>query len=75
MKDEDVLAFIPIFIVGFVLGAGLIMIFFIFRIGDVEKENLELKTKNAKLERQLMELYQEQAERTKITAERNGVGG
>lgn len=75
MKDEDVLAFIPIFIVGFVLGAGLIMIFFIFRIGDVEKENLELKTKNAKLERQLMELYQEQAEQTKRTAERNGVGG
>lgn len=51
------------------------MIFFIFRIGDVEKENLELKTKNAKLERQLMELYQEQAEQTKRTAERNGVGG
>lgn len=75
MKDEDVLAFIPIFIVGFVLGAGLIMIFFIFRIGDVEKENLELKTKNAKLERQLLELYQEQAERTRITAEKNGVGG
>lgn len=75
MENEDVLAFIPIFIVGFVLGAGLIMIFFIFRIGDVEKENLELKTKNAKLERQLLELYQEQAERTKRTAERNGVGG
>ena len=75
MKDEDVLAFIPIFIVGFVLGAGLIMIFFIFRIGDVEKENLELKTKNAKLEHQLLELYQEQAEQTKITAEKNGVGG
>ena len=75
MKDEDVLAFIPIFIVGFVLGAGLIMIFFIFRIGDVEKENEELKTKNAKLERQLLELYTEQAEHTKRTAERNGVGG
>lgn len=75
MKDEDVLAFIPIFIVGFVLGAGLIMIFFIFRIGDVEKENLELKTQNAKLERQLLELYREQAEQTKRTAEKNGVGG
>ena len=75
MKDEDVLAFIPIFIVGFVLGAGLIMIFFIFRIGDVEKENEELKTKNVKLERQLLELYREQAEQTKRTAERNGVGG
>mgnify|MGYP000965177307 CR=1 FL=1 len=75
MKDEDVLAFIPIFIVGFVLGAGLIMILFIFRIGDVEKENEELKTKNTKLEHQLLELYQEQAERTKKTAEKNGVGG
>ena len=75
MKDEDVLAFIPIFIVGFVLGAGLIMILFIFRIGDVEKGNEELKTKNTKLEHQLLELYQEQAERTKKTAEKNGVGG
>ena len=28
-----------------------------------------------KLERQLLELYQDQAERTKKTAERNGVGG
>ena len=75
MKDEDVLAFIPIFVVGFVLGAGLIMIFFISRIGEVEKENSELKIQNHKLERQLLELYQEQAEHTKRTAEKNGVGG
>lgn len=75
MKDKDVLAFIPIFIVGFVLGVGLIMIFCLFKFHDVEKENSELKIQNHKLERQLLELYQEQAEHTKRTAERNGVGG
>lgn len=75
MKDEYILAFIPIFIMGFVLGAGLIMIFFIFRIGDVEKENTELKTQNERLQKIVKELDREQAERTKKTAERNGVGG
>ena len=75
MKDEYILAFIPIFIMGFVLGAGLIMIFFIFRIGDVEKENLELKTQNERLEKIVKELDREQAEHTKKIAERNGVGG
>ena len=75
MKDKDVLAFIPIFIVGFVLGVALVMIVSIFAFNNVEKENAELKIQNHKLERQLLELYQEQAERTKKTAERNGVGG
>lgn len=42
---------------------------------DLKKENEELKIQNHKLERQLLELYTEQAERTRITAERNGVGG
>jgi len=40
-----------------------------------KKENEELKIKNDKLEQRLFELYREQAEQTKITAERNGVGG
>lgn len=75
MKDEYILAFIPIFIMGFVLGAGLIMIFFIFRISDVEKENTELKTQNERLQKIIKELDREQAEQTKKIAERNGVGG
>lgn len=75
MKDKDVLAFIPIFIVGFILGVALVMFVSIFAFNNVEKENAELKIQNHKLERQLLELYQEQAERTKKTAERNGVGG
>lgn len=75
MKDKDVLAFIPIFIVGFVLGVALVMIVSIFAFNGVEKENEELKIQNHKLERQLLEMYQEQAEQTKRTAERNGVGG
>ena len=41
----------------------------------LKKENEELKTKNDKLEQRLFELYREQAEQTKRTAERNGVGG
>ena len=74
MEDKDVLAFIPIFIVGFILGVALVMFVSIFAFNNVEKENNELKT-NHKLERQLLELYTEQAEQTKRTAERNGVGG
>ena len=75
MKDKDVLAFFPIFIVGFVLGVAFIMILSIFAFNGVEKENEELKIKNDKLEQRLFELYREQAEQTKRTAERNGVGG
>ena len=75
MKDKDVLAFIPIFIVGFVLGVALVMIVSIFAFNNVEKENAELKTQNHKLEQKLLKLYEEQAEHTKRTAERNGVGG
>ena len=41
----------------------------------LKKENEELKIKNDKLEQRLFELYKEQAEQTKRTAERNGVGG
>ena len=75
MKDKDVLSFIPIFIVGFVLGVAFVMILSIFAFNNVEKENAELKIQNHKLERQLLELYTEQAEQTKRVAERNGVGG
>ena len=75
MKDKELLAFIPIFITGFLLGVLLIMIVSIFAFDKVEKENSELKIQNHKLEHQLLELYTEQEEQTKRTAERNGVGG
>lgn len=72
---KDALMIIPIFIVGFVLGVLLIMIVSIFAFNKVEKENEELKIQNHKLERQLLKLYEEQAEQTKKIAEKNGVGG
>ena len=71
MKNEFLLKVI----VGFVLGVELVMIVSIFAFNNVEKENAELKIQNHKLERQLLKLYEEQAEQTKRTAERNGVGG
>lgn len=71
MKDEFLLQVI----VGFVLGVLLAWILFTVKIENMQKEYAELKTKNEKLEQRLLELYQEQAERTRITAERNGVGG
>lgn len=75
MKDEDVLAFIPIIIMAVISGFLLALIFYLNEIGKVEKENSELKNENHKLEQKLLKLYEEQAEQTKRTAERNGVGG
>lgn len=75
MKDKELIYFIPLVIMAFVLGVGLTLIACLFAFNGVEKENTELKMQNAKLEHQLLELYQEQAEQTKRTAERNGVGG
>ena len=37
MKDKDVLAFIPIFIVGFILGVAFVMLLSIFAFNNVEK--------------------------------------
>lgn len=71
MKDE----FLLNVIVGFVLGVLLAGILFTAKIENMHKEYVELKTKNHKLEQRLLELYREQAEQTKRTAERNGVGG
>ena len=62
---------ISMFLMGFMLGSSL-------TDSAAEKLNIEyikLQAKNHKLERQLLELYTEQAEQTKRTAERNGVGG
>lgn len=66
--QEELLAMFSLgLVIGFLLAAVV--------MGSVKIENDKLKTQNAKLERQLLELYTEQAEQTKITAERNGVGG
>ena len=75
MKDKEVLAFIPIIIMGVISGFLLALIFYLNEIGKVEKENAGLKNENHKLEQKLLKLYEEQAEHTKRTAERNGVGG
>lgn len=66
--QEELLAMFSLgLVIGFLLAAVV--------MGSVKIENDKLKTQNAKLERQLLELYTEQAEQTKIIAERNGVGG
>lgn len=66
--QEELLAMFSLgLVIGFLLAAVV--------MGSVKIENDKLKTQNAKLERQLLELYTEQAEQTKRTAERNGVGG
>jgi hypothetical protein len=70
MKDKVILSLI-LFFVGIVLGTILMA----SNSFVLKKENEELKIQNHKLERQLLELYTEQAEQTKRTAERNGVGG
>lgn len=62
---------VSMFLMGYMLGNSL---------ADSKAERLRIEyvklgAQKAKLERQLSELYQEQAERTKKTAERNGVGG
>lgn len=66
--QEELLAMFSLGLaIGFLLAAVV--------MGSVKIENDKLKTQNAKLERQLLELYTKQAEQTKRTAERNGVGG
>lgn len=74
---EDKLMIIPfVFVtIGLILGAILGTSFSVDEILRLEKENSELKTQNHKLEQKLLKLYEEQAEQTKRTAERNGVGG
>lgn len=75
MKDELMVipfVFVTIgLIFGVILGTG----FSVNEILKLEKENSELKTQNERLQKIIKELDKEQAERTKRTAERNGVGG
>ena len=70
MKDKVTLS-LTLFFIGIVLGTILMA----SNSFILKKENEELKIKNDKLEQRLFELYREQAERTRITAEKNGVGG
>lgn len=70
MKDEITLGF-TLFFFGIVIGTILMA----NNSFVLKKENEELKIQNHKLEQKLLKLYEEQAEQTKRTAERNGVGG
>ena len=73
MENKILLALfaVSMFLIGYMLGNSL---------ADSKAERLrieyvKLQATNAKLERQLLELYTEQAEQTKRTAEKNGIGG
>lgn len=75
MEDDEIFAGIPILIIGIVWGAFLMAILCTYRIGKVEEANKVLKIENHKLEQKLLKLYDEQAEKTKKIAEKNGIGG
>lgn len=72
---KDPLMVIPFVLIGLIFGAILGIGFSVDEILKLEKENSELKTQNERLEKIVKELDREQAEQTRITAERNGVGG
>lgn len=72
---KDALMIIPIFVITLISAFLLVTTLYIQEIDKVEKENLELKAQNERLEKIVKELDREQAEQTKKTAERNGVGG
>lgn len=71
-----------LFITGLIIIFGAYFVILIIDIKDyqerkkkAQEEVVELRIKNARLEEQLKALDREQAEHTKRTAERNGVGG
>lgn len=75
MKDK-------LFITGLIIIFGAYFVILIIDIKDyqerkkkAQEEVVELRIRNARLEEQLKALDDKQAERTRITAERNGVGG
>ena len=74
---KDALMVIPfVFVtIGLIFGAILGTGFFVDEILKLEEENKELKIQNKRLQKIIKELDREQAEQTKRTAERNGVGG
>ena len=73
MENKILLALfaVSMFLMGYMLGNSLVD----SKAERLRIEYVKLGAQKAKLERQLLELYQEQAEQTKRTAERNGVGG
>jgi hypothetical protein len=74
---KDALMVIPfVFVtIGLIFGAILGTGFSVDEILKLEEENKELKIQNKRLQKIIKELDREQAEQTKRTAERNGVGG
>lgn len=72
---KDALMIIPFVTIGLIFGAILGTSFSVDEILKLEEENKELKTQNERLEKIVKELDRKQAEQTKRTAERNGVGG
>ena len=75
MKDPLVVIPFVFVTIGLIFGAILGTGFSVDEILKLEKENAELKTQNERLQKIIKELDREQAEQTKRTAERNGVGG
>lgn len=75
MKDELMIIPFVFVTIGLLLGTILGTGFSVNEILKLEEENKELKTQNERLQKIVKELDREQAEQTKRTAERNGVGG
>lgn len=72
---KDIVMIILIVFTAFILALLITSTLYMNEIMDLTTENLELKTQNERLEKIIKELDREQAEQTKRTAERNGVGG
>lgn len=72
---KDIVMIILIVFTAFILALLITSTLYMNEIMDLITENLELKTQNERLQKIVKELDREQAEQTKITAERNGVGG
>ena len=72
---KDIVMLILIVFTAFILALLITTTLYMNEIMDLTTENLELKIQNERLQKIVKELDREQAERTKITAERNGAGG
>lgn len=75
MKDELMIIPFVFVTIGLLFGTILGTSFSVNDILKLEEENKKLKTQNERLQKIVKELDKEQAEQTKRTAERNGVGG
>ena len=72
---KDIVMIILIVFTAFILALLITSTLYMNEIMDLTTENLELKTQNERLQKIVKELDREQAEQTKKTAEKNGVGG